>query len=202
MKEEILTSDQGPEIPLETVPEKRPPATPAQPPASPEPVTQPQGQPEEEAPSQAVEPSEAPLEGEPLDAEGEEGKEEEGPSGVYEDGEGSEPEPPPPGDQLWRSGGAPVYPKGPQHEDITGEVELTVLVDEQGQIVAVDVVRPSPDPRLDQVARRTVAETWGFRPARQAYRVGVLINFHKDQNAYRVEVEFLGVEYVANVQGG
>ena len=59
---------------------------------------------------------------------------------------------------------APEYPIEAARRHEKGVVQLELLVDAQGSVVSVEIVRSSGSPRLDEAARKQLA-TWHFRPA-------------------------------------
>lgn len=60
---------------------------------------------------------------------------------------------------------APNYPRTAQRLGLTGTVMLQVLVDIDGQPLAVTVVQSSGHRELDDAARTQVLKRWSFRPA-------------------------------------
>ena len=191
-KDELLTSDKGTEVPLPDTQAKRP-----------EPAPKPPVQPPPAQPSQEVQEGKAKderleeTEPQPTTSAPGEGGAVETPKGREEPELG----PPPSGLDMWRSGGRPVYPKNAQHEGVTGRVELIVHVNERGRISQVEIASPSSDSRLDQVARRTIAESWAFEAAPRPYTVKVTIVFDKREDpisgeAYHVDVDFEDIQYV------
>ena len=191
-EEELLTSDRGTEVPLLD-------AQPRQPEPAPRPPVQPpRAQPEEEIQeAKATEERLEEVEPQPATSAPGEGGAEETPKGSEEPELG----PPPSGRDMWRIGGIPVYPKNAQHEGVTGRVELLVHVDQRGRISQVEIASPSSDSRLDQVARRTIAESWAFEAAIRPYKVKVTVVFDKREDpisgeAYHVDVHFENIEYV------
>jgi len=190
-EQELLTSDRGTEVPLVDT-QARPEQAPT-PPVQPPPAQ----------PSQEIQEAKA-TEERVEEADPQPDTSVPGDGGATETPKGrEEPElgPPPSGSDMWHAGGVPVYPKNAQHEGVTGRVELLVHVDERGRISQVEIASPSSDSRLDQVARRTIAESWAFRSAPRPYKVKVTIVFDKREDpisgeAYHVDVHFEDIEYV------
>lgn len=60
---------------------------------------------------------------------------------------------------------APPYPPQAVRENLTGVVELEILVGIDGKPIEVSVVRSSGHRVLDQAARRVVLSRWTFQPA-------------------------------------
>ncbi|MBX9403846.1 energy transducer TonB [Lysobacter sp. BMK333-48F3] len=60
---------------------------------------------------------------------------------------------------------APPYPPQAVRENLTGVVELEILVGIDGKPIEVSVVRSSGHRLLDQAARRAVLSRWTFQPA-------------------------------------
>lgn len=72
---------------------------------------------------------------------------------------------------------AATYPQRVQEQGISGTVETVIVIDYQGKVTSVDVVR-SPSPLLSTEVRRTLA-TWRFTPARNK---GVPVSIRKRQS--------------------
>ena len=60
---------------------------------------------------------------------------------------------------------APAYPVDAIRNNITGTVELEILVGADGKPLEVSVVRSSGNRALDQAARKVVLQRWLFQPA-------------------------------------
>ena len=56
-------------------------------------------------------------------------------------------------------------------------------MDQRGRISQVEIASPSSDSRLDQVARRTIAESWAFEAAIRPYKVKVTVVFDKREGS-------------------
>ena len=67
-------------------------------------------------------------------------------------------------DAVYRDNPQPRYPQMSQMLGESGTVVLLVLVGTDGRAQAVHIKKPSPYPRLDESARRTVQERWRFWP--------------------------------------
>lgn len=62
---------------------------------------------------------------------------------------------------------APEMPLASRQRGEVGKVVLKVRVDQSGRPQAVSVLHTSGFARLDEAARKTVAERWRFAPARR-----------------------------------
>lgn len=60
---------------------------------------------------------------------------------------------------------APIYPRDALRDEITGKVELELLVGVDGSVVEVHVIRSSGNRQLDNAAREQVLRNWRFQPA-------------------------------------
>jgi protein TonB len=60
---------------------------------------------------------------------------------------------------------APVYPRDALRDEITGTVELELLVGVDGSVVEVRVIHSSGNRQLDNAAREQVLRKWRFQPA-------------------------------------
>lgn len=60
---------------------------------------------------------------------------------------------------------APEYPRQALREGVEGTVLLELLVDTDGHVLRVHVLRSSGDRRLDDAARTQVLANWRFQPA-------------------------------------
>ncbi len=76
------------------------------------------------------------------------------------------PSPPRPADYL--NNPKPPYPALSRRLNEEGIVRLNVLVNADGTVARLEVVKSSGYPRLDDVARKTVQSSWKFEPARQS----------------------------------
>lgn len=77
---------------------------------------------------------------------------------------------------------APAYPVDAIRNNITGTVELEILVGADGKPLEVSVVRSSGNRALDQAARKVVLQRWLFQPAME--------NGQAVQARGRVPIEF------------
>ena len=59
----------------------------------------------------------------------------------------------------------PTYPIEAVRDNITGKVELELLVGVDGHVLKVTIIRSSGDHRLDAAAREDVLQNWRFQPA-------------------------------------
>lgn len=111
------------------------------------------------------------------------GAESDSDGGIQESGFGEAeiappPPPPPPSGQAAHVGGRnPIYPKNAEHDGVEGIVGLDVTISAAGQIVAVDLIRPSGDSRLDQQAIQTIRANWEFRPMFRDYVLTLDVEF-------------------------
>ncbi len=60
---------------------------------------------------------------------------------------------------------APTYPRNALRDEITGTVELELLVGVDGRVLDVHVTRSSGNHELDFAAREQVLHNWRFQPA-------------------------------------
>lgn len=74
--------------------------------------------------------------------------------------------PPRPADYL--NNPKPPYPALSKRLGEEGIVRLNILVNPDGSVAHLEVVKSSGYPRLDDTARKTVESSWKFEPARQA----------------------------------
>ncbi|NLM26028.1 MAG: energy transducer TonB [Firmicutes bacterium] len=99
-------------------------------------------------------------------------------SGVGEAEVAPPPPPPPPSGRSAHIGGRnPIYPKDAEHEGIEGTVTLDVTVSRSGQVIDVELVASSGDPRLDLQAIQTIKLLWEFQGMYRDYVVTLDIEF-------------------------
>ncbi len=164
---ELLTSADGPEVVVETEPK--------------EPV-----EPRVEA---RPEPQERPESQQSGSGTGTEGASDE--SGVTESGTGTAetapPTPPPPasGRDL-HGGGAPLYPKNAEHDQVEGVVFLAIEVSAAGTLKDLILERSSGDERLDFQAVSHIQNRWFFESQPYDYRMEVAVVFAKEGDSNRI----------------
>jgi protein TonB len=79
--------------------------------------------------------------------------------------------PPPPTPPLaadYLNNPKPAYPALSRRLNEEGVVRLNILVNADGSVARLEIVRSSGYPRLDESAMKTVQSSWKFEPARQA----------------------------------
>jgi periplasmic protein TonB len=76
------------------------------------------------------------------------------------------PVPPRPADYL--NNPKPTYPALSKRLGEQGIVRLNILVNPDGSVARIEIVKSSGYARLDESARKTVQASWKFEPARQA----------------------------------
>ncbi|MHB1092121.1 energy transducer TonB [Thiobacillus sp.] len=76
------------------------------------------------------------------------------------------PIPPRPADYL--NNPKPSYPALSRRLGEEGVVRLNILVNPDGSVARLEIIKSSGHVRLDESARKTVQENWKFEPARQA----------------------------------
>ncbi|MBD3812754.1 MAG: energy transducer TonB, partial [Betaproteobacteria bacterium] len=76
------------------------------------------------------------------------------------------PIPPRPADYL--NNPKPPYPALSKRLGEEGVVRLNILVNPDGSVAQLEIVKSSGYARLDESARKTVLSSWKFEPARQA----------------------------------
>jgi len=163
---ELLTSPEGPEVVVETEPRE-----PVQPPAQTRP--EPQERPSDQSGSGT----------------GTEGASDE--SGTAQSGTGTAetapPAPPPPasGRDL-HGGGAPLYPKNAEHDQVEGIVFLAIDVSAAGVLQEVTLERGSGDERLDFQAVSHIQNRWFFESQPYDYRMEVAVVFAKEGDSNRI----------------
>jgi len=59
----------------------------------------------------------------------------------------------------------PAYPDRARRDNVEGRVDLSIVVDENGNVVEADVIAASPAGYFEQAAREAVLR-WKYRPAR------------------------------------
>ena len=75
------------------------------------------------------------------------------------------PIPPRPADYL--NNPRPPYPSLSRRQGEQGIVRLNILVNPDGSVARLDLLKSSGYPRLDRSAMETVQSSWKFEPARQ-----------------------------------
>ncbi|NLY55741.1 MAG: hypothetical protein GX058_04425, partial [Firmicutes bacterium] len=104
--------------------------------------------------------------------------------------------PAPRGSDFVHMGQLPYVPKNLSNQDITGEVDIAILVapnaTKPSQIM---IEKSSGIKELDDYVERLVANTWDFRSESTAYIVRFTIRFEKDKHV--ADVIDRGLEYRA-----
>lgn len=73
-------------------------------------------------------------------------------------------------------------PKAVENEGIKGDVTLRIVIETNGSIRQIDVLKGAEDVRLNQTAINYVRREWVFKPNAQPYRVDAVFSF-KDSGA-------------------
>ncbi|MBU4500818.1 MAG: energy transducer TonB, partial [Gammaproteobacteria bacterium] len=77
------------------------------------------------------------------------------------------PAPSPPRAADYLNNPKPPYPALSRRLGEEGTVRLSILVNADGSVARLELVKSSGHPRLDQSAMNTVQSSWKFEPARQ-----------------------------------
>ncbi len=82
-----------------------------------------------------------------------------------------------PAEALLEESQEPVMPKDVANEGVEGTVELMLLIGSDGSLQEIEFLEVSGDERIDNHARRTIAEMWYFTEQPRDYYIHLIIEY-------------------------